>query len=337
MIAKGASLLGKAAEFVAGKAVEVFEWAKGFASEILAILRNALKGALKLFEGLANKLVDAFDAMKALFETESTEASAQKALTDAAEKVAGDPVPGATSSGASSAPHTTPAKPAAAPAQTAKKEATVTNIEDARRKRELAAQAKARAKPAVVERKIAVGAENQPTVAQYGDDEISEHITEQTQHHGSGDQLNHGDVPPENVRDRPNIRATEYDPWVGDSKLLGQRLGPPPGPGYEAHHIVPSGEAESETLRTFLKDRGWKDINDADNGVWLPRGSQTENVTGSFRHEFTFDSEHLGDNYFRRLEEILMKDPKITSNGIRLKLRGIASYLRKGEFPPSNL
>ncbi|WP_429334503.1 eCIS core domain-containing protein [Paraburkholderia sp. 35.1] len=70
LISKGASFLGKAAEFVAGKAVEVFEWFKGFASEILAMLRNAVKGALKLFEGLVNKAVELFEAAKAIF-TES--------------------------------------------------------------------------------------------------------------------------------------------------------------------------------------------------------------------------------------------------------------------------
>jgi hypothetical protein len=72
LISKGASFLGKAAEFVAGKAVAVFEWVKGLVSEVVTLLRNAVKGALKLFEGLLNKTVEAFDALKALF----TEAAA---------------------------------------------------------------------------------------------------------------------------------------------------------------------------------------------------------------------------------------------------------------------
>jgi len=72
LISKGASFLGKAAEFIAGKAVAVFEWVKGLVSEVVALLRNAIKGALKLFEGLVNKTVEAFDALKALF----TEAAA---------------------------------------------------------------------------------------------------------------------------------------------------------------------------------------------------------------------------------------------------------------------
>jgi hypothetical protein len=67
LISKGASVLGKAAEFVAGKAVEVFEWVKGFASEVVSAIRSAVKGALKVFEGLANKAIEAFDALKAVF------------------------------------------------------------------------------------------------------------------------------------------------------------------------------------------------------------------------------------------------------------------------------
>src|SRR5207247_1536884 len=67
LISKGASFLGKAAEFVAGKAVEVFEWVKGLVSDVVSLLRNAVKGALKLFEGLVNKAVEAFDALGALF------------------------------------------------------------------------------------------------------------------------------------------------------------------------------------------------------------------------------------------------------------------------------
>ena len=79
LISKGASFLGKAAEFVAGKAVELFEWVKGFASEVVTLLHDAVKGALKLFEGLVNKAVEAFDALAALFtESEGLEAAAKQ-------------------------------------------------------------------------------------------------------------------------------------------------------------------------------------------------------------------------------------------------------------------
>ena len=67
LIAKGASFVGKAAEFVAGKAVEAFSWIKGLFVEAAGLLRNAVKGALKVFEGVVNKAVEAFDALVALF------------------------------------------------------------------------------------------------------------------------------------------------------------------------------------------------------------------------------------------------------------------------------
>jgi len=81
LIAKGASFVGKAAEFVAGKAVEAFTWLKGLFVEAAGLLRNAVKGALKLFEGVVNKAVEAFDALVALF-------SEAAAVDMAGEKVA---------------------------------------------------------------------------------------------------------------------------------------------------------------------------------------------------------------------------------------------------------
>ncbi len=72
LISEAASMIGKAAEFVAGKAVELIEWVASFASKVIGKVREAINGALKLFKGLANSLIDAFDALKALF-TESEE------------------------------------------------------------------------------------------------------------------------------------------------------------------------------------------------------------------------------------------------------------------------
>jgi hypothetical protein len=93
LISKGASFFGKAAEFAAGKAVEVFQWVKGFVSEVVALLRNAVKGALKLFEGLVNKAVEAFDALAALFtESEVLGAGGQRVAAGVGRGVGG-PLP----------------------------------------------------------------------------------------------------------------------------------------------------------------------------------------------------------------------------------------------------
>jgi len=90
IIAKGASFLGKAAEFVAGKAVQVFEWVKGFVSEVFAVLRNAIKGALKLFAGLIEKAGEAFEALSALFgEAASVELAGERVAAGVGRQIPG--------------------------------------------------------------------------------------------------------------------------------------------------------------------------------------------------------------------------------------------------------
>ena len=100
--------------------------------------------------------------------------------------------------------------------------------------------------------------------------------------------------------------------------------------------LFPPTRRESQ-IYGVLENRGFTDINDADNGVWLPRNAQTGNVGAAFKHEFTFDDPAFNRAYFRRLEQILMRDPKISVSTIRLKLRGIRASLLNGQLPPRNL
>ena len=110
LVSKGASFLGKAAEFAAGKAVEVFEWVKGFVGEVVSLLRNAVKGALKLFEGLVNKAVEAFDSLAALFtELEALESGGEKAAAGVGSGV-GAPAPNVMESRMVSPTRTAPAR-----------------------------------------------------------------------------------------------------------------------------------------------------------------------------------------------------------------------------------
>jgi hypothetical protein len=109
MISKGASFVGKAAEFVAGKAVEVFEWVKGLVREVVALLRNAVKSALKLFEGLVNKATEAFEALAALFsESAVLELGGEKVAVGVGRGVAG-PAPNIMESRIISSGRTSPA------------------------------------------------------------------------------------------------------------------------------------------------------------------------------------------------------------------------------------
>lgn len=80
LVAKGAGFVGKVAEVVAGKAVEAFTWFKGFFVQAGVVLRQALNGALKLFKGVFNKAVEAFDAIVELF---SEAAAGERAMAGA--------------------------------------------------------------------------------------------------------------------------------------------------------------------------------------------------------------------------------------------------------------
>lgn len=111
VVAKGASFLGKAAEFIAGKAVQVFEWVKGFVSEVFAILRNAVRGALKLFRGLITRAVEAFESLGALFtEAASVELGAEKVAAGVGTRIPGPAATNVLESRMVSATRTSPAK-----------------------------------------------------------------------------------------------------------------------------------------------------------------------------------------------------------------------------------
>jgi hypothetical protein len=272
-------------------------------------------------------------------------ASAAEDFAAALAKRFPEPVPGAATPlgedlGPQASPNTPAVKPWTSEEEAALRAQGISDLNQVRRATAAqAAAAKARIRKVIEQKKVVGGAANQPHASIYTDEEIHEHIAEQTTHQGPGSPLNEGDVAEENIRSTKTVRPTEYDPWVEDSKLLGRRLEqakmPKPGPDYEAHHIVPSNEPAAQQLRVFLRDHGFNDINDVDNGVWLPRGSQAENVNSAYMHDFTFDRPYTRE-YFERLEDILMKEG-ITSSEIHLKLRAIREYLKQGKLPPIDL
>lgn len=331
-LGEGAAMLGKLASGIGDVLGTIGGWITRAETMFAKAAETVLKPIAPLLDELGNMVGGLRSFLRELLGVSEKEAStATEELAGAATRQAEPKTP--TVKPKTATPETTakPAAPKAASTSAAKKDADVIDLAAEREKR--AAAALARKKAVAQPQKLAAGAENQ-TVASYTDEEIGEHIAGETAPRGHGDPLNEGDVDPANIRKSRNVRTTEYDPWKGDSSLLAKRIGPPPGPGYQAHHIVPANEPEAEALREFLKKRGWTDINAGDNGVWLPTGSQTENLGAEFKHEFTFDNDHFDGEYFRRLEDILMKDPKITPSGIALKLRGIRMYLQEGRLPP---
>jgi hypothetical protein len=145
-----------------------------------------------------------------------------------------------------------------------------------------------------------------------------------------------GEFGAEDVRPPGPFNMHEYDPRVGDSRLLSFRMRRAgikrPGKGYQAHHMIPGAEPEAKQVRDFLFDHGFKDINDPDNGVFLPTHKKFPNIEGEFKHEFTFDRADYGGEYFRRLEDIFMVED-ITEEGIRLRLQMLAQALKNGRLP----
>jgi hypothetical protein len=201
------------------------------------------------------------------------------------------------------------------------------------------AEERAKATVRVRQRKLAAGAENDGPSAKFTDteEEFAEHIQGEQDKFG-GNRVDEDD-PVANSRTR-HQRVSELDPNQGDSQLLGNNLRAAgfekPGAHYEAHHMVPSGEPKAAELQDLLRKKGIP-INDADNGVWLPRDNRSGNLGGEYKHEFTFDTEALGSEYFDLLKTILIKEPPLGAASIRLKLRNIRSFLSNGKLPPPTL
>jgi hypothetical protein len=88
LITELASSLGKVAKFALGKAVGVFKWVKDAGSEVVSLLRKAAKGALKFFEGLVTKTIEAYDALAEIFsEAASIELAVEKGAAGAGRNV----------------------------------------------------------------------------------------------------------------------------------------------------------------------------------------------------------------------------------------------------------
>lgn len=111
LVTEAAGMIGKAAKFVAGKAVELFEWIKGFASKAIAAIRGFAKSAGKLFGKLIDSVIDAFESFKALFsEAEALDTGAQKALVGVGDAASSSKLSNAMESRMVKSTRTSPAK-----------------------------------------------------------------------------------------------------------------------------------------------------------------------------------------------------------------------------------
>lgn len=94
-------------------------------------------------------------------------------------------------------------------------------------------------------------------------------------------------VPEPAVPEGLSVRPKGYRPAARSaSEVLGHALGPPPGPGYNAHHIIPTAEGGTtlNAIRTEALNAGLASLNEAENGVWLVDMQSAENVGGGIPH-----------------------------------------------------
>jgi hypothetical protein len=117
---------------------------------------------------------------------------------------------------------------------------------------------------------------------------------------------------------------------VADSKVLAKNMKKEgrlrEGAEDEAHHIIPGNEPQAAEVVAILGEKGIG-INEGFNGVYLTRGDG-ENVTGSYKHEFTF-AQH--PEYFVLLKGLVKKTD--SPEAIRGKIRVLGGFLAKGELP----
>jgi hypothetical protein len=78
-----------------------------------------------------------------------------------------------------------------------------------------------------------------------------------------------------------NVCTTSSNAQILDSNMQANGIARPAGTA--AHHIVASTSPKAASARALLKSFGM-DINDADNGVYLPRGSASPNPSGMAVH-----------------------------------------------------
>lgn len=146
--------------------------------------------------------------------------------------------------------------------------------------------------------------------------------------HGPAQELPEGT---HKVVDDPNADLTE-SPQA--SKVLGDALeaqGMPRPPNHDAHHIVPAGDARGARAAAILEEEGIG-LNDAANGVWLPRtsgGAQTpKGITP--QAATSHDSVHT-KRYFEELTARLERAQ--AAGDVHGELERIRIALELGVFP----
>jgi hypothetical protein len=94
---------------------------------------------------------------------------------------------------------------------------------------------------------------------------------------------------------------------------------PKPGEGYEPHPMIPSGDKRGAELQERLREVGI-DINEAVNGVWLPKNSDVPN-NGETPHNETFRKSYFEELNIRFNDAKTREDFESVLDDLRIDLK----------------
>jgi hypothetical protein len=139
--------------------------------------------------------------------------------------------------------------------------------------------------------------------------------------------------------DDPNRDDTRV--VAGNARLLGyalERAAMPRPPDHEAHHIVLVSHRDAaghcEAAREILAASG-VGVNDAENGIWLPRTSRTSRGIAAVRSDAASSHDNIHTRiYFEALQRELLRAYESTGpEGVRMQLASIRMRIEQGTFP----
>ncbi|MCM0679076.1 AHH domain-containing protein, partial [Micromonospora phytophila] len=153
---------------------------------------------------------------------------------------------------------------------------------------------------------------------------------------GVGDEAESGLTPRDegwNEAGNPDLDAPDFrDPTtssISASEALGQALGPPPGPGYHAHHVIPTSEGGEglDWLRQRATEAGVA-ANGADNGVWLIGTRSGANLDAGIPHTTYLHAGNREDYLFTLSERL----QDLHGPAFRQEMAAIRRELSEGSF-----
>jgi hypothetical protein len=133
------------------------------------------------------------------------------------------------------------------------------------------------------------------------------------------------------VTDDPNLDETRSSTHAEALAESLEREGSPRPPNHEPHHVVPANDPRGARATEILEEAGIG-VDDAQNGVWLPRTSAGASTPGGIQAEAatSHDSVHT-TRYFTELTERLERARE--ADRVAEEMEFIRLELQLGRFP----